>query len=340
MRGTYSTAFRAPSISELYLGKAETAPTVRDPCNFDPGTVNPTLQAQCVAGGVPAGGSGDVGNQELAHVGGSPDLKAETARIFTAGLVFQPRVVRNLSVTVDYYHTTVDDPVGTLGLAAILNGCYPGAGGTPYQPFCDKITRNSSGGILFVNDFNTNLRQIRTAGIDLAARYALPTPAGRFVFAFDGNWLAYYDRDQDHAPTINAKGAYDPTVGALPAIKFNTGVNWSFAGFGAGVLGRYTGTFKECSAFDWDALDYLSVGGLCWLNPGNPSRQVGHNWVVDLNASYTLKSPVGRTLIGIGVNNVFDQAPQFVYAAPLANSDPNTYDFVGRFVYGRIQHTF
>ena len=40
------------------------------------------------------------------------------------------------------------------------------------------------------------------------------------------------------------------------------------------------------------------------------------------------------------VNNVFNEAPQFVYAAPLANSDPNTYDFVGRFVYGRVQHAF
>jgi outer membrane receptor protein involved in Fe transport len=340
VRGTYSTAFRAPSISELYLGQAETAPTVRDPCNFDPATVDPVLRAQCVAKGVPAGGSGDVGNQELAHVGGTSNLKAETARIFTAGLVFQPQAVRNLSVTLDYYHTNVDDPVGTIGLAAILNGCFPGAGGTSYQPFCDLITRNSSGGILFVNDFNTNLRQIRTAGVDLAARYVLPTPAGRFLFAFDGTWLAYYDRDQDHAPTIHAKGAYDPTVGALPAIRFNTGVNWSFAGLAAGVLGRYVGTFKECSAFDWDALDYLSVGGLCWLNPNAPSRQVGHNWVVNMNVGYTLSSPAGKTSIGIGVNNVLDQAPQFVYAAPLANSDPNTYDFVGRFVYGRVQHTF
>jgi hypothetical protein len=40
------------------------------------------------------------------------------------------------------------------------------------------------------------------------------------------------------------------------------------------------------------------------------------------------------------MNNVFDKAPQFVCAAPLANSDPNTYDFGGRFVYGPVQHTF
>jgi outer membrane receptor protein involved in Fe transport len=117
-------------------------------------------------------------------------------------------------------------------------------------------------------------------------------------------------------------------------------VHWAFAGFQAGVLGRYVGSFKECSAFDWDALSYLSVGGLCWLDPAAPSRQVGANFVMDLNAGYTLITPAGRTSLLVGVNNVLDKAPQFVYAAPLANSDPNTYDFVGRFVYGRVQHAF
>ena len=338
IRGTYSTAFRAPSINELYLGNAETAPTVRDPCNFNIATVDPALQAQCIAAGVPAGGSGDVGNQELAHVGGNPNLKAETAKIFTAGLVLQPQMVRNLTVTVDYYHITVDDPIGTIGLPTILNGCYPGAGGTPYQPYCSLVTRSTSGGILFVTDFNTNLNQIRTAGIDLAVRYALPTPVGRFGFAFDGNWLAYYDRDQNHAPTIHGKGTYD--LGALPAIKFNAGVNYALEGFRVGLIGRYVGNFKECSAFDWDALSYLSVGGLCWLNPNAPVRQVGHSFTMDLNAGYTITSSAGRTSLIAGINNLFNEAPRFVYSAPLANSDPSTYDYVGRFLYGRVQHTF
>ena len=99
-----------------------------------------------MAAGVPAGGSGDVGNQELAHVGGNPNLKAETAKIFTAGLVFQPQMVRNLTVTVDYYHITVDDPIGTIGLPTILNACYPGSGGTPFQQYCSQVTRSTDDG--------------------------------------------------------------------------------------------------------------------------------------------------------------------------------------------------
>jgi outer membrane receptor protein involved in Fe transport len=338
VRGTYSTAFRAPSISELYLGKSETAPTVRDPC-ADLTAASPQLIAQCTAAGVPIKGSGDTGNQELAHVGGNANLTAETAKIFTAGVVFQPQAVRNFSVTVDYYNITVDDPVGTIGLPTILQGCYPGTLATPYDPYCKLIQRGGpSGAILFVTDFNTNLKQIRTGGIDVAARYALPTEFGRFGLALDGNWLAYYDRDQPQAPTINGKGNFD--LGALPPLKVNGAVTWAFAGLTAGVVGRYVSTFKECAAFDTDSGDYVSTGGLCWLDPKAPQRQVGSNFVLDLNASYTLSNPAGKTRLTFGVNNVFNQAPQFVYAAPLGNSDPNTYDFVGRFVYGRVQHTF
>ncbi len=338
LRGTFSTAFRAPTINELFLGNAETAPTVRDPCNFNPLTVTQQLKDQCVAHGAPAGGSGDSGNQELAHVGGNAGLKAETARIFTAGVVLQPRVVRDLSVTVDYYSMWIDDPVGTTGLPAILKGCYPGPGGTSFEPYCNLITRASDGTILFVTDLNKNLAQIRTSGVDFAVRYALPTDFGRFGLAFDGNWLAKFDRDQDVGPTIHGKGNYD--LGPLPALKFNVGANWRLGGLSAGAIARYVGTFKECSAFDSDSGDFLSVGGLCWLDPTAPARQTGHHWTVDLNASYVLRTPAGRTLLMAGVNNVFDQSPQYVYAAPLANSDPTIYDYVGRFVYARVQHTF
>jgi len=62
--------------------------------------------------------------------------------------------------------------------------------------------------------------------------------------------------------------------------------------------------------------------------------------VVDLNAAYSFKTNLGKTTFAAGMNNVFDQAPQYIYSAALANSDPSTYDYLGRYVYGRVQHTF
>src|SRR5260370_17438702 len=107
-------------------------------------------------------------------------------------------------------------------------------------------------------ELNQTVGEKNTAGIDFAVRYALPTPAGRFVFAFDGNWLAFYDSTLKLATgdqTIHGKGNYD--LGALPAFKANAGVDWALGGIVAGVVGRYIGNFKECS------------------NPGDPTTPAG-----------------------------------------------------------------
>ena len=64
-------------------------------------------------------------------------------------------------------------------------------------------------------------------------------------------------------------------------------------------MGHYVGSFRECSGPDG-----TSDGGLCYAFPDGPSRRIGANFVLDLTASYLLTSSYGRTLFGIGVNNV------------------------------------
>jgi len=113
-------------------------------------------------------------------------------------------------------------------------------------------------------------------------------------------------------------------------------VAWALGGLNAAATARYVGDFKECAA-----QDFTSDGGLC-NSPDSPaSRKVGRNVTFDVNAGYTLTArPMGKTSILFGVNNVLDQKPQYVYSAVLANTDPSIYDFVGRFVYTRVQQTF
>ncbi len=335
LRGTFSTAFRAPSINELFLGQSETAPTVSDPCNYDPATAPAALVTQCANNGAPAP-SGDVGNQELVRQGGNPNLKAETAKIFTAGVVVEPRMVRGLSLTVDYYHTAVDDVVSPIGAASILIGCFPAAFGSAapaVQPYCDLIHRApTSGRILFISDVNQNVGKLRTAGVEFGVRYTLPTEVGRFRFGLDGTRLSYFDRGD-----IHGKGNFD--LGPMPEWKANLSALWGLAPWNAGLALRYVGSFKECAASD-----FTSTGGLCSF-PVPPqsfptSRQVGANAVVDLHGGYALSSAAGKTTVAVGVTNVFDRKPQYVYSAPLANSDPSIYDFMGRFFYTRLQHNF
>ena len=341
VRGTYSTAFRAPSISELYLGNKETDPAATDPCaNF--ATASATVVQNCqTKGGVTGAGSGDGGLQELTRTGGTATLQPETAKTFTAGLVIQPQAIRNLSFTIDYFNITIDDAIGLTGTANILNGCYVNG----VDDYCALVVRNDVGKIQYVNDFYANVGRIRTAGVDFSVRYALPTQAGRFAFGFDGSYLAFYDSTiklQGGPVTVHGADTYDAgSYGALPRFKATSGLDWSMAGATLGLLGHYVASFDEC-ANPYD--NTTAQGGICEL--GNTSaagplrRRVSSYFQLDLHAGYTLTSTIGKTGFFVGINNLLDTSPPYIYSAALANSDPATYDYVGRYVYGRVQHSF
>ena len=46
----------------------------------------------------------------------------------------------------------------------------------------------------------------------------------------------------------------------------------------------------------------------------------------------------GSSVITIGINNVFDQAPSVIFNGFLGTSDASTYDFLGRYMYVRFSH--
>src|SRR5262252_2195482 len=91
VRGTYSTGFRAPSVAELFLGTSDSAPQASDPCRGPGVAGGGPVPANCIAQGGPPGGTGDTATQIRAKVGGNPALQPETAKIYTAGLVLEPR---------------------------------------------------------------------------------------------------------------------------------------------------------------------------------------------------------------------------------------------------------
>jgi outer membrane receptor protein involved in Fe transport len=339
VRGTFSTAFRAPSIADLYSGAFESFESVSDPCASDvlPGSA---LEAACGA----AANNGDPRSQLADIQGGNPNLEPETADIFTLGLVWEPRFVKNLSMTLDYYNVKVDDAIDIIGPSTILAGCY---GGTAPQ-YCPLIHRiPGTNRISTIDDLTTNVGGTDAAGIDLALRYALPTAYGRFGFVFDGTWLQKYDKELADGTVIEARGKYDLGAGesVYPEFKFNTGVTWGWKAFGAGLSTRFIGGYEECADPDG-----LSIGGLCYIEEARaaaageaPLKRDVDAWAsTDLFVSYALKSTAGRTTVALGMNNVFDDNPRVVWngSPTFAMSDPSAYDYVGRFVWARLEHNY
>src|SRR5262249_46547149 len=128
VRGTYSTAFRAPSIGELFAGKADDfqspeAPCATNPRSPGPGVLAPTTAKHCMDQGVPTGSQFGTA-QQRAIDGGNPKLHAETAQVVTAGIVFEPLQVKGLAFTLDYWRIKIDNAIQVLGDTAIFANCY------------------------------------------------------------------------------------------------------------------------------------------------------------------------------------------------------------------------
>jgi hypothetical protein len=75
----------------------------------------------------------------------------------------------------------------------------------------------------------------------------------------------------------------------------NVGVNWSHAGFLAGVFGRYIGGFKECAG----TTTGLSFGSDCYHVP-DLYHSVPAYMTWDANVGYAIGSGIGKTTLGIG----------------------------------------
>jgi iron complex outermembrane receptor protein len=338
VRGTYSTAFRAPAIGELYQGQADNFAAVRDPCR------NATGPSNC---GVNLG-NGDDQTQLRSRIGGNPNLTPETAKIYTFGLVFEPSIVRNFSATLDYYHADISNAIALgIGEAVILNGCYPS---DPSQAprFCNLIQRDpTTHRINQIFNLNANVGGYLTDGIDLALRYQLPTDIGRFGFIFDGTWLHKFNVTQADGTTIQGRGVYDlgsgVNGGVYPAFKANGGVTFGLAGLNVGVTEKFIGSYWECaddSLANGGAMDGF---GLCNGSQGghaDNARKVDPYFQTDIYASYALNTGFGKTTLAVGLNNATNAEPPRVYNAFTPTSDPTAYDFMGRFVWGRLTQTF
>jgi iron complex outermembrane recepter protein len=343
VRGTYSTAFRAPSIGELFSGSFDSFPAVRDPCDTGQAPRTPNAEMNCAAQGIP-GDHEDVRSQQRSILGGNPDAQPEKADIITAGIVYEPTFAPGLGLTLDHFWVNVRDSIQFKGAGQILNNCYNRS--VPIQEDCDKIVRDPNTNLItFIDDRITNTGGNKTSGFDFQVRYDWRHPmVGRFRHNLEGTYLLKFNSiieggrfNQQGEPVdliVEGKGIYD--LGVHPSLKGNFSTLWGLGGFGAGFNVRYIGSFKECHQDDCET----------FLTPNTPgfapelSRDVDANVTADLFGSYEMKSPAGVSRLTFGVNNVFDTDPAIIFNGFLATSDAATYDFLGRFFYVRFTQMY
>ncbi|HEX8109564.1 MAG TPA: TonB-dependent receptor, partial [Kofleriaceae bacterium] len=333
VRGSYGTAFRTPSISELFSAQVGSFPLLEDPCDTKPPSkpvqtpLPPMVAAQCLATGVPANSTFGTSQQRV-KLGGNPALQPEKGTVGTAGIVYAP--ARGLDVTLDYWHIDIHDAITNLPAQTILSQCYQAGN----DDFCNQIQRDPvTHGISQITALNQNVGGVTTSGLDFSAAYQYRNSLGMFRHALEGTYLFQYNVDTGtrdpstmKEQILQGRGVYD--LGVFPDLKFNLFTTWVHpSGFGAGFNVRFIDGFQECEFDDCN-------------DPRNLRRDVSSYVTGDLFVTYRLKAGESTPSIAAGMNNVLNARPPAIYNGPVLNADESAYDFLGRQFYLRLSQRF
>ncbi len=306
LRGAVSTGFRAPSLQQQYFTATSTnfIPINGVSTPVDVGTFPATAAVSRALGGV--------------------DLEPEESKNFSLGFVFRQGP---FEVTVDAYRIDIDNRI-------VLSENIQGAPtGTPTQVAIYNLINATPGSALGAARFFINGVDTETKGLDIVARYRLPTEnAGRFDFTLASN---FNTTDVTRIPTTRQLSALP-----VPPILFDRGNRLTFE--------SGTPAQKYVASMDW-TLDRFGLNAKATkygsvLVPGSTNANANLDYrsgsavVVDLEGRVDL--PYGSTL-AVGWNNLFDeypnQTPTIVNTnGPVAFPSYSPFGFNGRFFYSRL----
>ncbi len=341
VRGVFSTAFRAPSINDLYGGSVEDFPSVQDPCqNHGAEGVDPVIKENCESQGVPGDFVPTGAGQIRTLRGANPELDAETARVFDVGLVFTPTFLPKswqASLTVDYYNIVLEEAITQLDVQLMVDTCYKSQG--LEHPFCDFVlARTSTHDISMLKATKFNIGLIETSGFDTTINLGIPVWKLRVLLGWNANYLLSFkeinteeEEPEDDDPDVEQQLRDDKAEREEYAgeIGFNGG---TYAHWRWNIQAGLSGT-----SWRWiNKLRYIGEADRTDLNPETyPTPGVPSVMYWDTSASYLWK---GLTIV-VGCQNVLDKDPPFLPEGG-QNANTQTYDFVGRYIYGRLGYRF
>ena len=321
LRGTFSEAFRAPSVPDLYGGNSLGYPTADDACD-DNTASGGQATASCQANGVPA--TGYVSNlvQIPTLYGGNPDLQPETSESWTIGAVIDP--IDGLTMTVDYWSIEIDNAVGTVGTTDLIRLC------ALQGLYCDRTFRFASpasveGQIIRVEDTNNNVGTETYTGVDLGISADLPSVAGGDLTM---DMQATYNEETQVVTAgglvvEDLAGTVSQTYGMYSRWRALTKVNWNKGAINVSYTNRYIhGVTDEVDDFWTLEPTYTEI------------PEVMYN---DITVSYTTDS---MGTVALGITNFTDEEVPFVPSAFNANTDQENYDLFGPVINLRYNYTF
>ncbi len=300
LRATESHDIRAPNISELFSGSAQSRPTIIDPENNNE-TVSGVLSLRY----------------------GNPNLVPENANTTTFGFVYQPSWLEGLTASVDYYNIGIHGEIAQPAPQDVVTFCFEGN-----SSYCNLITRQN-GQIVTIDTPSLNLAKTLTRGDDLEIDYRTdladisPALDGSISFRAMGTYVAKQTTTTPTAAgivTVNRAGdigtSSQPRWVAIDSVSYQKGpatVTVSGRYVGAGV---YNSTYNN-SNYNTGYIDDNNIPAIYYVN---------------FTAEYLLQGVFAAPKLFFNIENLLDQTPPPVPGTNFEQlqTDPALYDIEGR----------
>ena len=319
-RGSYGKAVRAPNIGELFQPVTGVSTFITDPCTPEQLTLGTqyraaNCKATLAAVGATISDALQTPNNINGSASGNPNLSAETATTWTAGVVLRPRFLRGLTASLDWYDITLAGAINTPDPSTLATLCVD-------QPsldnaFCRSVTRAQGTGI--VDGYTVepeNVAQFRTAGADLNIDYLIRTAD---LGAFDLRLVGGYLNKLEFVATPGAPPTDNVDQAGQPRFNFNFSPTWSYGAFTVSYNLRWIDAQRVIAKLITDNdPDYAPAAQLRYSEVWQHDVQV--NYSFDRNCS-----------IYLGVLNLSDQHPD------PGNAVNEPISPLGRYVYGGLK---
>ena len=343
VRGSYGTSYRAPALSEQFLGATSGFIAAgNDPCDADnfprangqpnPGAYTPAQQqraANCATVGIDiATFQQNNGITSFTRGGAETGLSAETSRNWSVGAVVQPRIssTTTLALAVDYFDIKVSNGVSALSGTTILNRCYNDVDFNPSEGFCRFVSRDANN-ILSVTSGFVNLSEDIVKGYEFTGRFATDLFGGRFTFnASLTKYTEQSDRTFPEEILLDANGTtnvpdwvgnFDATY-RTGATTFRYGVSWFDSSSGTAEYNQTSRTTGVVNQANVDQLnEFYQI-------------EVPDYFLHSASVQFDIAEKFEMTL---GVRNLFDKQPPKIttYYTTIGNAPLYSgYDYTGR----------
>ena len=371
LRGTYSEAYHAPALAELYTSQAQIFVQVDDPATVLPGDpLGRTL-------GTPLTPPDTFIKQT---VGGNPNLKPEVAYEWTYGIVWTPaKLIKGLTLSADFYHIDLRNSIVAVNTSNIVGENFSTSKGTLPNGapiggvFSELIQRDPmTGAVVGVDSALRNSARDITEGLDYEASYLLDSSMfghgnfGTFTFTFNGNYLArFVNQPSPLEARVNFDGNFEGVrLGSYPQNRWYASLFYDLGGLDAGAIVHYVGQYANGTFFannrkirEWTTLD-LVVNYTFHLPQRATEPVPGHakdegknvetadgkdkNIMPVSTAEYSVgwRAWLNNTTITLGLNNVLDQDPPFVDGTFQDGYDPRQANIRGRVWYVALRKRF